>query len=72
MGATSEEWHPPELLAWLFNESPVPTKWSIDDRWGKDTRHKHGGYYTTEYTSGHAGSKTSMEREPRHGLLLRL
>jgi alpha-L-fucosidase len=24
----------------------------IDDRWGKDTRHKHGGYYTTEYTSG--------------------
>jgi alpha-L-fucosidase len=25
---------------------------AIDDRWGKDTRHKHGGYYTTEYTSG--------------------
>ena len=24
----------------------------IDDRWGKDTRHKHGGYYTTEYTGG--------------------
>jgi alpha-L-fucosidase len=24
----------------------------IDDRWGKDTRHKHGGYFTTEYTAG--------------------
>ncbi len=49
---TSEEWHAPELLAWLFNESPVRDTVVIDDRWGKDTRHKHGGYYTTEYTSG--------------------
>jgi len=50
--ATSEEWRSPELLAWLFNESPVRDEVAIDDRWGKDTRHKHGGYYTTEYTSG--------------------
>jgi alpha-L-fucosidase len=49
---TSEEWRAPELLAWLFNESPVADRVVIDDRWGKDTRHKHGGYYTTEYTSG--------------------
>ncbi len=49
---TSAEWHSPELLAWLFNESPVAEEVVIDDRWGKDTRHKHGGYYTTEYTSG--------------------
>ena len=49
---TSEEWRSPELLAWLFNESPVRDEIVIDDRWGKDTRHKHGGYYTTEYTSG--------------------
>jgi alpha-L-fucosidase len=48
----SEEWHSPELLAWLLNESPVRDEVVIDDRWGKDTRHKHGGYYTTEYTSG--------------------
>jgi alpha-L-fucosidase len=48
----SDEWHSPELLAWLFNESPVADSVVIDDRWGKDTRHKHGGYYTTEYTSG--------------------
>lgn len=50
--ATSEEWRSPELLAWLFNDSPVKDEVVIDDRWGKDTRHKHGGYYTTEYTSG--------------------
>ncbi|MBV8809986.1 MAG: alpha-L-fucosidase [Acidobacteriaceae bacterium] len=49
---TSAEWHAPELLAWLFNESPVADTVVIDDRWGKETRHKHGGYYTTEYTSG--------------------
>ncbi len=48
----SEDWRSPELLAWLFNESPVADSVVIDDRWGKDTRHKHGGYYTTEYTSG--------------------
>jgi len=49
---TSAEWQSPELLAWLFNESPVRDDVVIDDRWGKDTRHKHGGYYTTEYTAG--------------------
>lgn len=49
---TSEQWHAPELLAWLFNESPVAGEVVINDRWGKETRHKHGGYYTTEYTAG--------------------
>ena len=45
----------PELLAWLFNESPVKDDVVINDRWGKDTRHKHGGYWTTEYTAGMSG-----------------
>jgi alpha-L-fucosidase len=48
----SSEWRSPELLAWLFNDSPVKGKVVINDRWGKDTRHKHGGYWTTEYTAG--------------------
>ncbi len=48
----STDWHATEILSWLYNESPVRDKIVIDDRWGKDTRHKHGGYYTTEYTSG--------------------
>jgi alpha-L-fucosidase len=51
----SSEWHSPELLAWLFNDSPVKDEVVVDDRWGKDTRHKHGGYWTTEYTAGMAG-----------------
>lgn len=49
---SSDQWHSAELLAWLFNESPVADSVVVDDRWGSDTRHKHGGYYTTEYTSG--------------------
>ncbi len=51
----SAEWRSPELLAWLFNESPVKDEVVINDRWGKDTRHKHGGYWTTEYTPGMSG-----------------
>ena len=51
----STEWRSPELLAWLFNESPVKDEVVINDRWGKDCRHKHGGYWTTEYTPGMSG-----------------
>jgi alpha-L-fucosidase len=51
---TSAEWGTPALIAWLFNESPVKDDVVINDRWGKDTRHKHGGYWTTEYTPGMA------------------
>jgi alpha-L-fucosidase len=50
----SSEWHSAELLAWLYNESPVKDEVVVDDRWGKETRHKHGGYWTTEYTPGMA------------------
>jgi alpha-L-fucosidase len=58
---TSEDWRSPELLAWLFNESPVAGEVVIDDRWGKETRHKHGGYFTTEYTSGMQASAHPWE-----------
>ncbi len=48
----SASWHSTELLQWLLNESPVADHVVVNDRWGKETRHKHGGYYTTEYTPG--------------------
>ncbi len=48
----AEQWKSPELLAWLFNESPVRDEVVINDRWGSDTRHRHGGYWTTEYAAG--------------------
>lgn len=51
----SDEWKSPELLAWLFNETAVKNEVVINDRWGKDSRHKHGGYWTTEYTPGMSG-----------------
>lgn len=51
----SATWHSPEILAWLFNDSPVKDYVVINDRWGSDTRHKHGGYWTTEYTPGMSG-----------------
>lgn len=44
-------WQSREFLTWLFNESPVP-EIVIDDRWGQGCRHKHGGFYTTEFTPG--------------------
>jgi len=50
MGA--EQWRSPELLAWLFNNAPNEQDLVINDRWGKGARHKHGGFYTTEYGSG--------------------
>lgn len=44
-----ETWYSREFLTWLFNESPVKDTIAVNDRWGKTTRGKHGGYYTTEY-----------------------
>ncbi len=57
----SSEWKSPELLAWLFNESPCRDEVVVDDRWGKDTRHKHGSYYTTEYGAGLPDAKNFWE-----------
>ncbi len=47
-----EQWRSPELLAWLFNHAANEKDVAVNDRWGKGIRHKHGGFYTTEYGSG--------------------
>jgi len=57
----SADWRSEELLAWLFNESPVKEDVVINDRWGKETRHVHGDYFTTEYTAGLKDSKKPWE-----------
>ncbi len=57
----SADWKTPELMAWLVNESPVKDEVVINDRWGKETRHKHGGYFTTEYTAGLEGATHPWE-----------
>jgi alpha-L-fucosidase len=58
---TSADWHSPELLAWLYNDSPVKDIVVVNDRWGSDTRHKHGGYWTTEYTPGMGDNSHAWE-----------
>ena len=45
----SDTWRSTEFLAWLFNESNAPEDVVINDRWGKETRHIHGGFATPEY-----------------------
>ena len=52
-----------EFLQWLFNESPVKETVAVNDRWGKETRSKHGGYFTTEYDLVHDGDATGMKFE---------
>lgn len=64
----SADWHSAELLAWLYNESPVRDEVVVDDRWGSDTRHKHGGYWTTEYTAGMSGVEHPWEESRGMGV----
>jgi alpha-L-fucosidase len=64
---TSKQWKSEELLAWLFNESPSRDEVVVDDRWGSDTRHKHGGYYTTEYAAGMEGDAHPWEESQGMG-----
>ncbi|MDE3178087.1 MAG: alpha-L-fucosidase, partial [Acidobacteriota bacterium] len=48
----SSVWKSTQFLAWLFNDSPVKDDIVINDRWGKETRGKDGGFYTSEYGKG--------------------
>ena len=48
----SKAWGSEQLLAWLFNDTACKDEVVINDRWGSDTRHRHGGYWTTEYGAG--------------------
>jgi alpha-L-fucosidase len=59
----SEVWKATEILSWLFNESPVKDHVVTIDRWGKETRGKHGGIWTTEYDLVHEGDAGEMEFE---------
>ncbi len=52
----SDKWKSTEFLAWLYNESTVKSTVVVNDRWGKETRSKHGGFYTTEYDLVHSGN----------------
>jgi alpha-L-fucosidase len=57
----SDVWKSTQFLAWLYNESPVKDYVVVNDRWGKETRGKHGGIYTTEYDLIHQANATGLE-----------
>ncbi len=67
---TDGEWDYPsetlrstDFLAWLFNESSVKDRVVVNDRWGKETRGKHGGFFTTEYDLVHEGNADGVKFE---------
>jgi alpha-L-fucosidase len=60
----SDKWKSESFLAWLYNESPVKDHIVVNDRWGKETRSKHGGFYTTEY--GHVHKEEGIGEKATH------
>lgn len=61
----SDTWKSKEFLAWLYNESPVKSTVVVNDRWGKETRGRHGGFITTEYNHGAESIKDHAWEENR-------
>jgi alpha-L-fucosidase len=61
---TSKDWKSEEFLAWLYNSSPVKENVVVNDRWGEETRSKHGGFFTTEY--GLVGDKEGIDNAVPH------
>ncbi len=57
----SETWKSTQFLSWLYNESPVKDYVVVNDRWGKETRSKHGGIYTTEYDLIHDADANAIK-----------
>ncbi|TAL66171.1 MAG: alpha-L-fucosidase [Bacteroidetes bacterium] len=60
----SKDWKSEEFLAWLYNDSPVRKNIVVNDRWGSETRSRHGGIYTTEY--GLIGDKEGIDNSVPH------
>ncbi len=69
---TSDVLKSEHFLAWLYNESPVKQTVVVNDRWGNETRSKHGDYYTTEYDLVHnkigIGDEISKPWEESRGI----
>lgn len=46
--ANDTYWKSPELVAWLYNESPVKDEIVVNDRWGQGIGCKHGDFFNCE------------------------
>lgn len=60
----SKDWKSEEFLSWLYNESIVKDNIVVNDRWGSETRSRHGGIFTTEY--GLVGEKEAAVNSIQH------
>lgn len=43
----SSYWKSPDILAWIYNESPVTENIVVNDRWSSCTRCLHGDFYSS-------------------------
>ena len=48
--ADSDQWGTKDLLAYVYNDSPVKDRIVVDDRMGTDTSRMHGDFYTVRHT----------------------
>ena len=51
-------WRSTEIVNWLYNHPKVKDNIVINDRWGNNTKGKHGSFYTTEYGLGNIDEKS--------------
>lgn len=58
---SSKTWRSEEFLAWLYNESASKENIAVNDRWGNDTKGKHGGFQTSEYGAGSISGHKAWE-----------
>lgn len=48
----ADKWRSTYVLSWILNHTPNQKDFVLNDRWGKDIRNNHAGYYTAEYGAG--------------------
>ncbi|MFT4032351.1 MAG: alpha-L-fucosidase [Siphonobacter sp.] len=58
---SAKTWESEKFLAWLYNESPVKDRIVVNDRWGNDTKGKHGTFLTSEYGQGNVAQGKPWE-----------
>jgi len=59
-------WQSQQFLAWLYNESVSKDSIVVNDRWGSNTKGKHGSFQTSEY--GHGNVKAGRYWEECRGI----